>query len=383
VSILGLVSLFTDASSEMVYPLVPLFLTGTLGAPAALVGVIEGLAEATANVLRGFSGWLSDRTGRRKPLVAAGYGLAAVSKPLLALAGAWPVVLTARMLDRFGKGLRSSPRDALIADSAKPEERGRAFGFHRTADQMGAVIGPLAALPLLALFHQNYRALFVAAFVPAAVGVAALALVRETGAGRKPAGTPPPQFRLAGTSPAFRRFLLVMVLFTLGNSSDMFLMLRAKALGLSASQVVLLFALFNLTYSLASYPAGMVSDRFGRRKVLMAGLVVFATVYAGFGLAGGPAWMWALFPAYGLYQGLTDGTSRAFISDLVAPSGRATAMGVYGMATGLCALPASVIAGQLWQRVGPAAPFYYGAAMAALGAAAFAFAVRAPRDPVP
>jgi MFS family permease len=370
VFLLGLVSLCTDASSEMVYPLIPLFLTRVLGAPVAVVGVIEGLAEATASALKGVSGWLSDRMGRRRPLVIAGYGLAALMKPLLGVAAGWPLVLVARVLDRFGKGLRSSPRDALIADSSPEGLRGRAFGFHRSADQVGAVIGPLLALPLLALFHQNLRTLFVAAFVPAALGVAILWVVRETGRGPMTSASRP-KFRLRGAEPQFRRFLAVMLLFTLGNSSDMFLILRAQQLGMTAAEVVLLFAAFNAVYMVSAYPAGAVSDRIGRRGVMVAGLAVFALVYAGFGMARGPVWVWALFSIYGLYQGLTDGTSRALVVDLVSPEHRATALGVYAMATGLAALPASVIAGLLWQKVGPAAPFLFGAVTAALAAAAF------------
>jgi MFS family permease len=377
VYILGLVSLATDASSEMIYPLVPLFLTRVLGAPVAVVGLIEGLAEATASTLKGVSGWLSDRIGRRRPLVLAGYGLAAFAKPALALAVGWPLVLAARVLDRFGKGVRGSPRDALIADSSPERLRGRAFGFHRATDQIGAVIGPLLALPLLSLFHQNLRALFVAAFVPAALGVAILTAVRETGRGPSPAAALP-RFRLSGTPPAFRRLLAVMLLFTVGNSSDMFLILRAQQLGISTGAVVLLFAVYNAVYAAASYPAGAISDRIGRKRVMMAGLAVFAVVYAGFGLARGPAWVWALFAVYGLYQGLTDGTSRALVVDLVPAELRATALGVYSMAIGLAALPASVIAGLLWQRVGPAAPFFYGGVMAALACAGFLL-VRPPR----
>ncbi|HEY1204435.1 MAG: MFS transporter [Bryobacteraceae bacterium] len=379
VFILGLVSLATDASSEMIYPLVPLFLTSVLGAPVAIVGVIEGLAEATASVLKGVSGWLSDRIGRRRPLVLAGYGLAAISKPLLALATGWPLVLAARVLDRFGKGVRNSPRDALIGDSSPEGLRGRAFGFHRATDQIGAVIGPLLALALLALFHQNLRALFVAAFVPAALGVAILTAVRETGRGPSPDAAPP-RFRLRGTPAAFRRFLAVMLLFTLGNSSDMFLILRARQLGIGTGAVVLLFAVYNAVYAAASYPAGVISDRIGRKRVMVAGLAVFALVYAGFGLARGPGWVWLLFAVYGLYQGLTDGTSRALVVDLVSPGLRATALGVYAMATGLAALPASVIAGLLWQKVGPAAPFLYGAATAALACAGFSLVCRDSSD---
>ena len=369
VFLLGLVSLCTDASTEMIYPLIPLFLTGVLGAPVAVVGVIEGLAEATASTFKGISGWVSDRVGRRRPLVIAGYGLAAVTKPLLALATGWPLVLTARVLDRFGKGLRGSPRDALIADSSEEALRGRAFGFHRSTDQAGAVIGPLLALPLLALLHQNFRALFVVAFIPAALGVAVLTAVRETGKGAA-AGARLPRFRLHDTDSAFRRFLAVMLLFTIGNSSDMFLILRAQQLGMGTRQIVLLFATFNAVYVLSAYPAGVVSDRVGRKRVLMAGLAVFALVYAGFGLARGTGSIWVLFAIYGLYQGLTDGTSRAFIVDLASAEHRATALGVFAMACGLATFPASVIAGVLWQRLGPAAPFFYGAATAALAAVA-------------
>jgi MFS family permease len=380
VFLLGLVSLCTDASTEMIYPLIPLFLTRVLGAPVAIVGVIEGLAEATASALKGISGWVSDRIGLRRPLVVGGYGLAAVTKPLLALAAGWPLVLVARVLDRFGKGLRGSPRDALIADSTTVDLRGRAFGFHRSTDQAGAVIGPLLALPLLALFHQNVRALFVAAFVPAALGVALLAAVRETGKGAA-AGARLPRFRLSETSLVFRRFLAVMLLFTLGNSSDMFLILRAQQLGMDTRHVVLLFALFNAVYVISAYPAGVVSDRIGRRRVLVAGLVVFSAVYLGLGLARETVWVWVLFAIYGLYQGLTDGTSRAFIVDLVPPERRATTLGVYAMATGLLAFPASVIAGLLWQRVGPPAPFFYGAVMAAISALGLLF-VRPPAEAI-
>lgn len=375
VFILGLVSLATDASSELIYPLIPLFLTQTLGAPMPIVGMIEGVAEATASILKGVSGWLSDRIRLRRPLVMFGYGLAAITKPLLALAAGWPLVLAARVLDRFGKGVRGTPRDALIADSSEERLRGRAFGFHRSADQTGAVVGPLLALPLLSLFHQNYRWVFVAAFIPAAIGVAILTAVRETGTRRK-TEVAPPRFRLAHSSPGFRRFLAVMLVFTSGNSSDVFLILRAQQLGLSTRHIVLLFAAFNLIYVLSAYPAGLLSDRVGRRRVLVAGLAVFALVYFGFGLARSPVWVWVLYTIYGLYQGLTDGTTRAFIVDLVEPGHRATALGLYAMTTGLATFVASAAAGMLWQWLGAPAAFFYGAALA--GLAAMLMAILAP-----
>jgi len=374
--ILGLVSLCTDASTEMIYPLIPLFLTQTLGAPMPVLGVIEGLAEATASVLKGVSGWFSDRVGRRRPLVIAGYGLAAATKPLLALAAGWPLVLMARVLDRFGKGVRGTPRDALIADSSEPAVRGRAFGFHRSADQLGAVIGPLLALPLLSFFHGNLRSVFVAAFIPAALGVVALLAVRETGQGPRPAGRP--SFRVGRMPPAFRRLLGAMLLFTAGNSSDVFLIVRARDLGLDVRAIVLLFASMNAAYVLAAFPAGAMSDRLGRRRVLVAGLGLFAVVYLGFALAEKSLWFWALFPLYGVYQGMTDGVSRAYIADL-APAGlRATALGFFAMATGLATFLASVVGGLLWQWRGAPATFFYGAALAAAAAGALALRPRTP-----
>jgi MFS family permease len=383
VFLLGLVSLCTDASSEMIYPLIPLFLTQTLRAPVAVVGLIEGLAEATASIFKGLSGWFSDRVGRRRPLVIGGYALAAVTKPLLALAGGWPLVLATRVLDRIGKGLRGAPRDALIADSSPGELRGRAFGFHRSTDQIGAVAGPLLALPLLAAFHYNYRALFVVAFLPAALGVALLGAVRETGPGAR-SGAPQEGFRWLGAAPVFRRFLGVALLFALGNSSDVFLILRAQQLGLGAARIVLLFASFNLLYVFSAYPAGQLSDRLGRKRVVAAGWGLFAAVYLGFALAPASGWLWVLFPVYGVYMGLTDGVARAFIVDLVPQQNRATALGIHAMAVGLATFLASAVAGLLWQKLGPPAPFFYGAALAAVAALRLALirypsSVRAPR----
>lgn len=365
VFLLGIVSLFTDASTEMIYPLIPLFLTNVLGAPVSVLGIIEGLAEATASVLKGFSGWFSDRLGVRRPLVVFGYGLAAITKPLLALAGGWGLVLAARVIDRFGKGVRGTPRDAIIADSSEERLRGRAFGFHRSTDQMGAIIGPLLALPLLAWFNNDYRLVFIAAFVPAVIGVLTLFAVRETGS--RSVAAERPRFRLPRE---LRGFVIIMLIFAIGNSSDAFLILRARDLGLSPREVVLLFAAFNAIYVASAYPAGIVSDRIGRRRVITGGLVVFSAVYFGFAFAGSALWMWPLFAIYGLYHGLTDGTSRAYIASLVDASQRGTALGAYSMAIGLAAFPASAIAGVLWDRVGPEATFLLGAASA--GAAAVA-----------
>jgi MFS family permease len=367
VFLLGIVSLFNDISSEMLYPLIPLFLTATLGAPVAIVGVIEGAAEMTASVLKAFSGWMSDRLGRRLPFVIGGYGLSAVAKPALALAGGWPLVLVARVADRFGKGMRGTARDAIIAESSDPAQRGRAFGFHRSADQVGAVAGPLLALPLLAFFHQNYRAVFIAAFIPGALGVLLLFLVKETGRGAK-AAAELPKFRWSETTPAFRRFLFITLLFALGNSSDVFLILRARQLGISASAVMVLYAFFNLIVVLTSFPAGVLSDRLGRKRILVAGFALFAVVYAGFGLASNIAAIWIFYGLYGLHMGMTEGVSRAFAVDLVSPDHRGTALGLHSLATGATTLAASSVAGLLWNCAGAPAAFYYGAATATLSA---------------
>ena len=364
VLLLSAVSLLTDISSEMVYPLVPLFLTGTLGAPAAIVGVIEGFAESTASIFKWVFGALSDRWGRRKPFCLAGYGLAAFTKPLLAAAYAWPLVLCARVLDRFGKGLRGSPRDALIADSTPADLRGRAFGFHRSGDSIGAVCGPLLALMLLSVLDGNLRAAFLIAFVPGLLSTLLVLPVHE----QKAAANPRPLFSLAvaGKNPALRRFLLITLLFALGNSSDMFLILRAKQLGASSTTAVLLYAIGNLLNVLSSYRAGILSDRIGRRGILAAGFFLFSGIYLAFGLAGNVEILWLLFPAYGIYLGLTDGVSKALVVDLVSSEDRGTALGLQAAVTGVSALPASVVAGLLWQRIGPGAAFTYGAITAAI-----------------
>jgi MFS family permease len=359
VLLLSAVSLLTDVSSEMVYPLVPLFLSATLGAPASIVGVIEGFAESTASIFKWISGALSDRLGKRKLFCLAGYGLAAFTKPLLAAATGWPLVLCARVLDRFGKGLRGSPRDALIADSTPPDLRGRAFGFHRSGDSIGAVCGPLLALQLQSVLNGNLRAAFLIAFVPGLLSTLLILPVRE----RAAPANPRPLFSLAvaAENPPLRRFLLITLVFALGNSSDMFLILRAKQLGASSTTAVLLFALGNLFNVLSSYRAGILSDRLGRKGILTAGFFLFCGIYLAFGLAGSVGILWLLYPAYGLYLGLTDGVSKALVVDLVSSGDRGSALGLQAAVTGVSALPASIVAGILWQRIGPGAAFIYGA----------------------
>ncbi len=371
VFVLALVSLCTDTSSEMIYPLVPLFLTGVLGAPATVVGLIEGLAEAAANVLKLVSGRITDRRGGRRAWVFAGYGLSALSKPLLALATIWPLVLLARLVDRVGKGTRGTPRDAIIAASSDPAARGSAFGFHRSMDTIGAVAGPLAGYALLTWTAQNFRLVFLLAAVPAVIGVLLIGRVREPRhvATHAPAmGDAAASFTWRGAAPAYRAFLAISVLFALGNSSDAFLILRAHNLGLGTLATVLAYAVYNVVYAAAGWPTGILSDRLGRRGILVAGFALFALVYGGIGLATEALVVWPLFALYGLYIALTDGVIKAYITDLVPAAQRGGALGLYAATTGLMALVSSVLAGLLWDHVSPAAPFYLGG-ITALGAA--------------
>jgi len=375
---LSLVSLCTDVAGEMIYPLVPLFLTVVLGAPATAVGAIEGLAEATANLLKLVSGRVTDRHGRYRAWVFAGYGLSALAKPLLALAGGWPLVLVARLLDRVGKGTRGTPRDALIAASSRPEDRGRAFGFHRSMDTAGAVAGPLAGLALLAWSGQNFRLVFLLAAVPASLGVGLIGRVREPAAARPRAAAAPGGFSYRAAPRAYRTFLAIGLLFALGNSSDAFLILRAHALGLGTVAAVLAYALYNLVYAATGWPAGILSDRIDRRTLLMAGFLLFALVYGGLGLAAGAAPVWPLFALYGLYMALTEGIAKAYIADLVPAGQRGGALGLYAAATGGMALASSLLAGLLWDRVAPAAPFYLGGATALAAAGCLALILARP-----
>ncbi|HEY3363500.1 MAG TPA: MFS transporter [Symbiobacteriaceae bacterium] len=368
--IAGFVSLFTDISSEMLVPVLPLFLVNVLGAPIRAIGLIEGLAETTASLMKALSGWLSDRMGRRKPLMVLGYSLSNVLKPLLGFTAGWGQVLTIRVADRFGKGVRGAPRDALIADSTEPAERGRAFGLHRAMDTIGAAIGPLMAFAILQKWPEQYRHVFWWAIVPGLLAVVAVLFVRESGSGVAKTG---PVLRnwslsLGALSPRLRRFILVGVLFAVGNSSDAFLILRAQNLGLATALVPLAYFAFNASYAVLSYPLGALSDKVGRKPVMVGGFAAFAVIYFGFGWAM-KAWMaWPLFLFYGLYYAGTEGIQKAYITDHADPERRGTAIGVYNALTGLMALPASFAAGLLWDSVGPWAPFYLGSVTAAVSA---------------
>ncbi len=369
---MGWTSLLNDASSELLYPVLPLFLTVTLGAPAAAVGAVEGAADAASQVVGLYVGRRSDRMRRRMPFVWAGYTLSNIAKPLVAVAPAWGWVLGARVLDRTGKGVRTAPRDALLRDSSGAGRSGSVFGFHRFMDSLGAVIGPLLALAMLEV-GLSLRQVIAVAVVPALLTMLALRRVRDVPA-RSPAtareGAASGSVRSLGRP--FWLFTAAWTIFSLGNSADVFLLLRARDLGLGAGAVVLAYALYNALYSGLSWPLGHLSDRVGRRRVLGVGLVVFAAVYAGFGLATDGIAVWPLMAVYGVYIAATDGVGKAMVSDLSPADDRATGQGMFKLATGGASVVASLVAGVLWQAVSPAAVFALGtaAALLALGALA-------------
>jgi len=392
VVVLGLVSLLTDVSSELLIYVVPLFLANVLAATPTVIGIVEGIAESVAAFVKLGSGALSDRISRRTVLVGTGYGTSVVAKALYIVAAAWPLVLVARVGDRIGKGIRTAPRDALIADSTAPDARGRAFGLHRAMDTTGAVIGvALAALIVgiaqgdaAALDGETFRLLALAALVP---GVLAVAIV--VGGVRDVAPAPdivapaaaPPDVALRGLRrfpAAFWVFVAASGLFTLGNSSDAFVALRSQALGVSVRDLLLIVIAFNIVDAVVAWPVGALSDRIGRRRLIAGAWSLYAVTYAGFALAGGSVAVLPLWLLYGAYYGVNEAVGRALVADLARPELRATAYGIVNAVTGLAILPASIVAGLLWDRVGQAAPFWFGAACATAGLALLAF-VRPPR----
>jgi MFS family permease len=364
VVVLGFVSLLTDVSSEMIYPMIPLFILTLPGASMMTVGLIEGIAETTASVLKVFSGALSDQWGKRKWLVFAGYGLSALSKPFLALAHVWDHVLLARFSDRFGKGIRGAPRDALIAEATEKEHYGKAFGFHRALDTLGAIIGPLSLLVIFPLIHEDYRMLFYIAALPGFLSLILIFFGVHEQNNRPRVVKQKLSFR--GLGKEFLLLMMIMALFTVGNSSDVFLILRANNVGITKELIPLLYVCYNVLYFLFSYPAGIISDKLGRGTVLMTGLLIFACVYFGFAFATQAWQIWGLFTIYGFYIAFTDGVSKAYIADLVPEEKRGTAYGFYSMMTGILLFPASLIAGILWDKVNVSAPFLYGGMMSLL-----------------
>jgi MFS family permease len=372
----SLTSFFMDISSEMVINILPLFLSNVLGVKTNIIGIIEGIAEATASILKLFSGWLSDQLRARKWLAVSGYAISALSKPFFYFANSWEAIAAVRWADRVGKGVRTSPRDALVADSVSEETRGLAFGFHRAADTAGAVIGLLIALAAVWLAQSNnldltahtFRTVVLISLIPAVLAVLALALGSQDVPVKSTRKLPRFAFRSLGKP--FVTFMIIVSIFDLGNSSDAFLVLRAQERGLNVVGVLGMLVTFNLVYTLVSTPAGSLSDRIGRRKLIVGGWLVYAAIYYGFALAQSGLQVWVLYTIYGIYYGMAFGTANAMIADLVPDSLRGTAYGTYNAILGILDFPASVIAGILWQGVfswpgfGPAAPFFFGATLA-------------------
>lgn len=386
---ISLVSLFNDASSEIIYPVLPLFLALTLGATRAQIGLIEGAAESLSGFLKLFSGYFSDRRGRRKGMVVFGYGLASIARPLIGLATHWPQVFAIRMADRFGKGVRSAPRDAMIADAAAPNERGLAFGFHRAMDHAGAVVGPLIAYAVLSFLTagrglptaENYKTLFLLAAIPALFAVlVAIFAVRESGHAARPSASdaPPlakPRITLRGFDSNFKRFLVIIALFTLSNSSDAFLLLRAQQAGVGAALIPLLWAALHVSKVVSSVLGGDLSDRLGRKTMIVTGWALYAAVYLAFAFVSSATEAWILFLIYGLYFGLTEGTEKALVADLVRPEQRGTAYGLYNLAFSITVLPASLLMGGLWDWRGAPTAFATSAAVGSTAALLLAFTV--------
>jgi len=376
----GLTSFLMDVSSEMVINILPLFLSNVLGVQTSIIGLIEGIAEATASILKLFSGWLSDKLGGRKWLAVAGYGLSAITKPLFYFANSWQLVAGVRWADRIGKGIRTAPRDALVADSVTRETRGLAFGFHRAMDTAGAMIGLLIAAMVvwlaqadnLSLSRSTFQNIVLVSTIPAVLAVLSLAVGAKDVAVTSHRAAP--KYTLRSMGKPFTIFLVIVSIFTLGNSSDAFLVLRAQNLGISVMGILMMLVVFNLVYSLVATPAGSRSDRVDRRRLIIAGWLVYAVIYFGFALAQAGWQIWLLYATYGLYYGMAYGTANAMVADLVPENLRGTAYGTYHAVVGLLAFPASLIAGILWQGVGawsgfgPSAPFLFGGTLALLAA---------------
>lgn len=389
---ISLVSLLNDVSSEIIYPLLPVFLNLTLGVSPRILGTIEGAAESASSFLKLFAGHFSDRAGKRKGLVVFGYALSSLMRPLLAFASGWYHVLGIRMADRVGKGVRSAPRDAMIADAVRVEERGLAFGFHRAMDHSGAVLGPLIGYVLMRLLAEDpkapttgdFQTVFLLASIPALAAVLVVAFfVRES---RKPKSdhvtthqnnvSPPVRLSLRGFDGNFKRFLPIIALFTLSNSSDFFLLLRASDVGVSGANMLLLWAGLHVTKVLSSIFGGDLSDRLGRRRLIVSGWILYAAVYAGFAFVTNEVSVWILFLIYGIYFGLAEGAEKALVADLVRPEQRGTAYGLYNLAFGITVFPASLLMGAVWEWRGPQTAFLLSAALGATAALLLMIAVK-------
>ncbi len=381
----GFTSFFMDISSEMVLNILSLFLANVLGVQTSIIGLIDGVAEATASILKLFSGWFSDKLGGRKWLAVAGYGISALFKPFFYFASTWGMVAGVRWADRVGKGIRTAPRDALVADSATKEMRGLAFGFHRAMDTAGALVGILIAGLVVWLTQKNglnlarstFQTIVLVSLVPAFLAVLTLAFgAKDVAVSSQRAA---PKFSLRSLGKPFSIFLVIVSIFTLGNSADAFLVLRAQNLGVTVLGILMILAVFNLIYALVSTPAGGLSDRIGRRRLIIGGWLVYSAIYFGFALAQSSWQVWILYGAYGLYYGLAYGSANALVADLVPENMRGTAYGTYNAVIGLLAFPSSFIAGILWQGIGgwsglgPSAPFFFGGGLALIASLLMVF----------
>ncbi len=360
---LGVVSFLTDVSSEMIYPLLPIFLTNILKAPLSFVGLIEGIAESTASILKLFSGAISDKLRIRKPLILFGYGISSLAKPLIAIATAPWHILAIRFMDRTGKGIRTAPRDALIADSCSPNERGKSFGFHRSMDHAGAILGPILASVILYFFTENYRLVFWIAFIPAILSVFFL-FYRVTEKVSEVQTKAPFKFSLKPFNKKFKLLLAIIFIFTLSNSSDAFLILRAKDLGISIALIPILWILLHIVKMTSSLPGGILSDKFGRKKILITGWLIYAITYFGFGYAKSALDIWLLFAVYGIFFGLTEGVEKALVADITDSNIRGSAYGMYNFIIGIGAFPSSFIFGIIWQSLGAKTAFFYSSILA-------------------
>ncbi len=375
VFILSVVSFLNDIATDMIYPIIPIFLTQVIGAPVQILGLIEGIAESTASFLKVVAGVISDKLERRKPFVILGYVLSASAKLFFGFAYSWHAVLGGKFADRLGKGTRTSARDAFIAEHSAPKDRGVVFGFHRGMDTLGAVFGPLIGIVLLGYFPNNLREIFLFSLIPAIAAIALLVVFIKDKSNEPDHihVTIPLKILIKGLSAPFFAFLLVSALFAIGNSSDAFLILRANDLGFSLVAVVALFATFNFSYALLSVPAGLFADKVGPRNIMIVGFLVFGIIYLLFGYVQQPALLWVLFPLYGVYMAFTDGVGKAYISNIVPHEQLGTAYGIHQTVVGFGAFFSSLIAGFLWADVGTSSPFIFGGALAIVAAVLFLF----------
>jgi MFS family permease len=373
--ILGIASLLTDISSEMVYPILPIYLVSRLGASPAILGLIEGIAESLASLLKVFSGYFSDKIKSRKPFAIFGYASSTLGKIFLYISNSWSMVLFSRIIDRFGKGIRTAPRDALIADSAHTDKKGAAFGLHRAMDTLGATIGVILAYILIVNYKDEFKTIFLFSLIPAFLGVVFLFLIKEKKSEIK--STPGKiKFQWRALDKRLKLFLIFTFIFTLGNSSNQFLLLRAKDLGSPLPKVILFYLVYNIIYALVSYPASRLSDKIGRKKLLVLGYLFYGLVYLGFGMNKSLNNFWFLFGIYGLYIGFTDGVEKALIADMAPIHLRATTIGLHATLVGIGLLPASLFAGILWRSFGAASPFYFGGIMGILASIGLWFILR-------